>query len=245
MSNYEVSLKASLDNLSDEEISKKLKAGHFTDEARPVAEQILKERGFASNDTIENNYSHQVVTESPDFLSYEQNKKYIKGNVIVWMVTLFLIGASQLSGSKNIPAFMFFQGLIYAFVGTIIHLIYIKLKKKEWTVLEIKKNYRNNFIGALIVIGLAFISTISRIYFDVASVMAWLDLVVLAIIFIMYINSKKEAKYALAIYSLIPIAIALIFGSNGNTMIWAFGFLVSANSILINEIINPGDNKSA
>ena len=75
--------------------------------------------------------------------------------------------------------------------------------------------------------------------------MAWLDLIVLAIIFIMYVNSKKSAKQILAIYSLIPIAIALVFGSNGNTMIWAFGFLVAANSILISEVINPEIDESA
>ena len=53
MSNYETSLKASLDNLSDEEISKKLKTGYFSDEARAVAEQVLSERGFASNESTE------------------------------------------------------------------------------------------------------------------------------------------------------------------------------------------------
>jgi hypothetical protein len=94
MSNYETSLKASLDNLSDEEISKKLKTGYFSDEARVVAEQVLSERGIASNEITENRAVGEISHEGLDYLTEEQNKKLVTGNVIVTMIALFLIGAS-------------------------------------------------------------------------------------------------------------------------------------------------------
>ena len=73
MSNYETSLKASLDNLSDEEISKKLKTGYFSDEARVVAEQVLSERGIASNEATEKRVVGQISQEGLDYLTQEQN----------------------------------------------------------------------------------------------------------------------------------------------------------------------------
>jgi hypothetical protein len=60
----------------------------------------------------------------------------------------------------------------------------------------------------------------------------------------MYVKSKKSTNYAFAIYSLIPIATDFLFGSNGSTMICAFGFLVSAKSILIDEVINARSSES-
>jgi cytochrome c biogenesis factor len=174
----------------------------------------------------------------PVYLSNEQNKKYVVGNVILWMVTAFLIGAGLLNTtSKNITEFKFFNGLIFSLMGTIFYLIYIKVKK-NWTTAEIKKTYQRNLVGALIVIGIVFLFNISRINLDTSPVTAWLELVVLSIFFMMYMSNKKSANHAFAIYALIPIATDFIFGSNGSTMIWAFGFLVSAKSILINEVIN-------
>jgi hypothetical protein len=188
--------------------------------------------------------AHQTELESPVYLSSEQNKKYVKGNVIVWMVTLFLIGAGLLSTSHNIATFMFVHGIICAFIGSMIHLIYINVKKKDWTTAELKKTYQRNFVGALVVIGITFISKISRINLDTFPAMAWLDLVVLSIIFMMFLKSKKLANHVFAIYCLIPIASDFVFVSDGSTMIWAFGFLVSAKSILISEVINPESSES-
>ena len=174
------------------------------------------------------------------YLSNEQNKKYVIGNVIVWMVTLFLIGAGlQDTTSKNIVEFKFFNGLICALIGTIIHLIYIKAQKKDWITSELEKTYRRNFFCALVVICIVFIFNISRINLEASSVTDWLELIALAIIFMMYMSSKKSANHALAIYALIPIATDFIFGSNGSTLIFAFGFLVSMKSILINEVMSP------
>jgi hypothetical protein len=93
-------------------------------------------------------------------------------------------------------------------------------------------------------IQLTFISKISRINLDTFPAMAWLDLVVLSIIFMMFVKSKKSANHALAIYCLNPIATDFVFVSNGSTMIWAFGFLVSAKLILISEVINPESSES-
>ena len=93
MSNYETSLKASLDNLSDDEISKKLKTGNLSGEARVVTEQVLNEREFGDNKSVVKGQAHHAELESSLYLNSEQNKKYVKGKVIVWMVTLFLIGA--------------------------------------------------------------------------------------------------------------------------------------------------------
>ena len=240
MSNYETSLKASLDNLSDEEISKKLKTGYFSDEARVIAEQVLSERGFANNESTEKQKEVVRVSESSNstFLTPEQNKKFMTGNIVIWMISLFLFGASQYSTHRDIPAFLFFQGLFYAIFGTIIHLIYLKIKKKTWTLEDLTKKYRSNFKTALFVIGLALLSSIVRIFFNFASILAWLDLVVLLVILAMYLNSANSAKNALAIYSLIPVAVGLIFGVNGNIIIWAFGFFVAAQSILINDVLN-------
>ena len=70
--------------------------------------------------------------ESPLYLSSEQNRKYIKGNLIVGMITFFLLGAGLLeTTSKNILEFKFLNGLVCAFTGLLIHLIYIKLKKES------------------------------------------------------------------------------------------------------------------
>lgn len=245
MSNYETSLKASLDNLSDDEISKQLKTGYFSDESQVIAAQVLSEREFGDNKSIVKEQAHQTEFESPAYLSSEQNKKYIKGKVIVWMVTLFLIGAGFLdTTSKNKFEFYFFNGLVCAFIGTIIHLIYINVKKRDWTTAELKKTYQRNFVGALVVIGITFISKISRINLDTFPAIAWLDLVVLSIIFMMFLKSKKLANHVFAIYCLIPIATDFVFVSNDSTMIWAFGFLVSAKSILISEVINPESSES-
>jgi len=245
MSNYETSLKASLDNLSNEEISKKLKTGYFSDEAREVAEQVLNERGFASNESTEKIKEVEGSESSnSSYLTPEQNKKFMTGNVVIWMIGLFLFGASQYSTYRDIPAFLFFQGLFYAIFGTIIHLIYLKIKKKTWTLEELRKKYRSNFKTALFVIGLALLSTIVRIFFNLTSILAWLDLVVLSVILAMYLKSANSAKNALAIYSLIPVAVGLIFGVNGNIIIWAFGFFVAAQSILINDVINPEGSES-
>ncbi len=172
------------------------------------------------------------------YLSSWQNKKYVKGNLIVWIVTLFLIGAGlQDTTSKNIAEFKFFNGLICALIGTIIHLIYIKVQKKDWITSELEKTYRRNFFGALVVIFIVFTFNISRINLETSSVTDWLELIVLAIIFMMYITNKKSANHAFAIYALIPIATDFIFGSNGSTLIFAFGFLVCMKSILINEVM--------
>jgi len=180
----------------------------------------------------------------PVYLSNEQNKKYVIGNVIVWMITVFLIGAGlQDTTSKNITEFKFFNGLICAFIGTIIHLIYIKVQKKDWITSELEKTYRHNFFGALVVICIVFLFNISRINLDTSPVTAWLELVVLLIILMMYLSNKKSANHAFAIYALIPIATDFIFGSNGSTMIWAFGFFVSAQSVLISELIKLKNNK--
>ncbi len=179
------------------------------------------------------------------YLSNEQNKKYVIGNVTVWMVALFLIGAGlQDTTSKNIAEFKFFNGLICALFGTIIHLIYIKVQKKDWTTAELEKTYRRNFFGALVVICIAFIFNISRINLDTSPVTDWLELAVLSIIFMMYMSNKKSANHAFAMYALIPIATDFIFGSNGGTLFFVFGFFVSAQSILIGELINPKNNKS-
>jgi hypothetical protein len=187
---------------------------------------------------------NQADLKIPVYLSSEQSKKYVVGNVIVWMLTLFFIGGGLIETSKNVPEIHIFNGLIYAFIGTSIHLIYITVKNKHWTSAKIKITYRHNFVGALVILVIVFISNISRINLDTSPVIAWLELVVLAIIFMMYVNSKKLTNHVFAIYSLIPIAPVFIFGSNGSTMIWAFGFLVSAKSILINKVINPESTKS-
>ena len=245
MSNYETRLKASLVNLSDDEISKKLKIGNLSGEARVVTEQVLNEREFGDNKSVVKGQAHHAELESSLYLNSEQNKKYVKGKVIVWMVTLFLIGAGFLdTTSKNIFEFKFLNGLICAFIGTMIHLIYINVKKKDWTTAELKKTYQRNFVGALVVIGITFISKISRINLDTFPAIAWLDLVVLSIIFMMFLKSKKLANHVFAIYCLIPIATDFVFVSNGSTMIWAFGFLVSAKSILISEVINLESSES-
>ena len=223
----------------------KLKTGYFSDESQVIAAQVLSEREFGDNKSIVKEQAHQTEFESPAYLSSEQNKKYIKGNVIVWMVTLFLIGAGFLdTTSKNKFEFYFFNGLVCAFIGTIIHLIYINFEKKVWTTAELTKAYKRNFIGALVVIGITFIFNISRINLDTSPIMAWLDLAVLSTIFMMYVKSKKSTNYVFAIYSLLPIATDFLFGSNGSTMIFAFGFLVSAKSILIDEVINAKSSAS-
>ena len=223
----------------------KLKTGYFSDESQVIAAQVLSEREFGDNKSIVKEQAHQTEFESPAYLSSEQNKKYVKGNVIVWMVTLFLIGAGFLdTTSKNKFEFYFLNGLVCAFIGTIIHLIYINFKKKVWTTAELTKAYKRNFVGALVVIGITFIFNISRINLDTSPIMAWLDLAVLSTIFMMYVKSKKSTNYAFAIYSLMPIATDFLFGSNGSTMIFAFGFLVSAKSILIDEVINAKSSAS-
>jgi hypothetical protein len=237
MSNYETSLKASLDNLSDEEISKKLKTGYFSDEARVVAEQVLSERGIASNEITENRAVGEISHEGLDYLTEEQNKKLVTGNVIVTMIALFLIGASQLNKLSDVPGVLFFQGLALAFVGTIIHLIYIQIKKKRWTVTELKKKYRTNFKWALFVIGLALFFTALRIFFNSTTVGTWIDLIVLGVILAMYLKSSKGAKNLLAIYSLLPPLSAIVLGSYGNTMVWALGFYVAAESLLIESVL--------
>jgi hypothetical protein len=244
MNNYETSLKASLDNLSDEEISKKLKTGYFSDEARVIAEQVLNERGFASNESTEKVGLHESNGSPTSILTEEENNKFVRGNLLVWMVGLFLFGVSSFSKFKDIPALLLAQGILYSLIGTIIHFIYVKIKKKTWTIEELKKKYRSNFKAALVVIGIAFISTLVRLYFNVATILAWIDLIVLAIIFVMYIQSAKLAKHALAIYSLIPALIGVSLGINGNIIIWAFGFLVAAQSILIHNVINTESSES-
>ena len=189
--------------------------------------------------------ANKVNLESPLYLSSEQNRKYVTGNLIVGMITFFLLGAGLLeTTSKNILEFKFLNGLVCAFIGTIIHLIYINFKKKVWTTAELTKAYKRNFVGALVVIGITFIFNISRINLDTSPIMAWLDLAVLSTIFMMYVKSKKSTNYAFAIYSLMPIATDFLFGSNGSTMICAFGFLVSAKSILIDEVINAKSSAS-
>jgi hypothetical protein len=240
MSSYESSLRASLGNLSDEEISKKLKTGYFSDEALVVAVQVLNERGFASDEAKakEKIVLGESENKTSNYLTSVQNNNFVKGNVLVWMVSLFLFGVSSYTKNRDIPAVLLIQGLFYSVIGTIVHLIYIKLKKKTWTLEELRKKYNSNFKVALVVIGIAFISTLVRIYFNVATFIAWVDLVVLSIIFVMYIKSVKVAKHALAIYSLIPALIGISLGLDGNIMIWAFGFLVAAQSILINNVIN-------
>ena len=223
----------------------KLKTGYFSDESQVIPSQVLSEREIEYNRSDVKRQAHQTESESPVFLSSEQNKKYVEGNVIVWMVTLFLIGAGFLdTTSKNKFEFYFLNGLVCAFIGTIIHLIYINFKKKVWTTAELKKAYKRNFFGALVVIGVTFIFNISRINLDTSPTMAWLDLAVLSTIFMMYVKSKKSTNYAFAIYSLMPIATDFLFGSNGSTMIFAFGFLVSAKSILIDEVINAKSSAS-
>ena len=223
----------------------KLKTGYFSDEPQVIPPQVLSEREIEYNRSDVKRQAHQTESESPFFLSSEQNKKYVEGNIIVWMVTLFLIGAVFLdTTSKNKFEFYFLNGIVCAFIGTIIHLIYINFKKKVWTTAELKKAYVRNFVGALVVIGITFIFNMSRINLDTSPIMAWLDLAVLSTIFMMYVKSKKSTNYAFAIYSLIPIATDFLFGSNGSTMIWAFGFLVSAKSILIDEVINARSSES-
>ena len=222
-----------------------LKTGYFSDESQVIPSQVLSEREIEDNKSEVKGQAHQTESESPVFLSSKQNKKYVKGNVIVWMVTLFLIGAGFLdTTSKNKFEFYFLNGLVCAFIGTIIHLIYINFKKKVWTTAELKKAYKRNFFGALVVIGINFILNISRINLDTSPTMTWLDLAVLSTIFMMYVKSKKSTNYAFAIYSLIPIATDFLFGSNGSTIICAFGFLVSAKSILIDEVINARSSES-
>ena len=208
--------------------------------------KTMKIEFFPTNNKSEvKEQAHQTESESPVFLSSEQNKKYVEGNVIVWMVTLFLIGAGFLdTTSKNKFEFYFSNGLVCAFIGTIIHLIYINFKKKIWTTAELTKAYKRNFIGALVVIGITFIFNISKINLDTSPIMAWVDLAVLSTIFMMYVRSKKSTNYAFAIYSLIPIATDFLFGSNGSTMICAFGFFVSAKSILLDEVINARSSES-
>ena len=246
MSNYETSLKVSFVNLSDEEISKKLKTGNLSDEARVVAERVLNEREFGDNKSMVKEQAHQTELESPVYLSSEQNKKYVKGNVIVWMVTLFLIGAGLLdTTAKNIIEFKFFNGLIFSFIGLIFYLIYLKFKTSDWTTDELRNTYKRNFLGALLAIGIALISIISTINLHNSAVMVWLKLVVLSIIFMMYMKSKKSANYAFAIYSLIPITSEFLFRSSGSTIFWAFGFFVAAQSILIDYVINSESIESA
>jgi hypothetical protein len=183
--------------------------------------------------------AHKVNLESPLYLSSEQNRKYIKGNLIVGMITFFLLGAGLLeTTSKNILEFKFVNGLVCAFTGLLIHLIYIKLKKREWTTTDLINTYKRNFILALVVICISFFSNIPRINLDSFHVMAWLNLFVLSTIFTMYLKNKKLANYAFATYSLVPIASEFLFRSNGNTIFCAFGFYVAAQSILINAEIN-------
>jgi hypothetical protein len=182
--------------------------------------------------------ANKVNLESPLYLSSEQNRKYVKGNLIAGMITFFLLGASLLeTTSKNILEFKFLNGLFCAFTGLLIHLIYIKLKKREWTTTDLINTYKRNFILALIVIFISFFSNIPRINLDSFHVMAWLNLLVLSTIFTMYIKNKKLAHYAFAIYSLVPIASEFLFHGNGNTIFCAFGFYVAAQSTLISGLL--------
>jgi hypothetical protein len=88
----------------------KLKTGYFSDESQVIPSQVLSEREIEYNKSEVKGQAHQTEFESPVFLSSEQNKKYVEGNVIVWMVTLFLIGAGFLdTTSKNKFEFYFFK----------------------------------------------------------------------------------------------------------------------------------------
>ena len=103
---------------------------------------------------------------------------------------------------------------------------------------EIIKKYRNNFSTLLMILGLAIISVIVKMFLMPFTLANILDMLVLGGIAVLILNKKKIGKQIMAVYALGPILVTIIWGSVGNVIIWPFAFFASAQSLLIQSILN-------
>jgi hypothetical protein len=233
MAEYEERIKSSLVNLSDDEIYFRLKNNYYTEEAKKIAEEELQRRGAHLKSESEIKEA-EIVYET--FISNEKIKKFKNGNALIWCVSLFMFGVAQMQMARTSNPLII--GIIYAILGLPIYLLVAKIKNTQWTNEEIIKKYRNNFSTLLMILGLAIISVIVKMFLMPFTLANILDMLVLGGIAVLILNKKKIGKQIMAVYALGPILVTIIWGSVGNVIIWPFAFFASAQSLLIQSILN-------
>lgn len=240
-SSYSASVRQSLSRLDDEEIAQKLKSNSLTDEAKAIAEEVLKERGFDS--------SNPQVLETLDYPlenSFTDDDVIKRGfqtsNVFIWVCALFLLGISQHvnfpNGSSDSPATVvikFFMGIGWAILGGIVVAIYSYVKRNRVvTKSEIVKRYRSN-IKSIIYINLFLgLILLVKLFTGYASLVSILDIAVIFGLTFAIFKRVKSAKSFLAVYAVAnPILLTFLGASGASGILWAFVFLATAQSMLI------------
>jgi hypothetical protein len=241
MSEYESTVRLSMSRLDSEELVEKLKNNSLTDEARVIADEILKERGLnfidvASKDA--SNFSSSINTESEQiaYIGYPISQIY------VWMVTAFLFGVSSTVGfsgaTTNSPGvFMVLrltQGFTWLVIAGIIFGVYAYIKRKKITTqAEVVRRYGSN-IKSIIISALILLVLLSvKLFFDYTNVLAILDIVVVASLTYAIFDRRKPAKFLLAAYAFITVLVLAFSGGGGAAgVLWAFVFLSCGEAIL-------------
>lgn len=241
MSDYINSVRQSLSRLDDEEIAQKIKNNSLTDEAKIVAEEVLRERGFDVNDpeslkkldaTVDTSFTNDMVIK----------RGFQTSNVSIWICTLFLLGISQHVdmpyATHDSPASVvvkIFMGISWAILGGIFVSIYSYFKRNTIvTKEEIVEKYRSNikfiifinlFLGVIIVL---------KLMTGYSSFVALLDIAVIFGLTYAIFKRVKSAKGYLAVYAIVnPVLLALLGASGTSGILWAFVFLATAQSMLI------------
>jgi hypothetical protein len=243
MSNYINSVKQSLSRLDDEEIAQKIKSNSLTEDAKVVALEILTERGldvknpstFKSNDESELN----------SFTDDEGIKQGFRStNFFLWICTVFLLGISQ---SVNLPnasqdsvgyvSMKFTNGIVWALFFSIFMGIYSYSKRNAVISKdEILKKYRSNLKSIIIINSIVGTFLIIKFILGYSNFLVMLDILIIFGLTLAIFKRKKVAKLLLVIYAFInPILFALVGASGTSGVLWAFVFLATSQSILIEK----------
>jgi hypothetical protein len=239
MSGYEDTIELSLGRLDSEEIIEKIKGNYLRNDARLIAEKILRDRGVDISSinmgaNIEDKKNGEDKQKSIAYVGYP------KINVIIWMVTAFLFGICQpvkFSGSAaDSPAVVvmrFFNGVVDFVMAGLFLGIYVLIKRKKVTTKEEDaKKYSSNIKSIVIINLLVVAAMIFKISNGYSSVVSFVDVaIVLALTFAIF-KRLKSAKYILAFYALInPIVVAFTGIGTAAGIVWAFVFLSCCQSI--------------
>jgi hypothetical protein len=241
MSDYINSVKQNLSRLDDEEIVQKIKNNSLTDDAKAVAEEVLRERGFDVN-----NPESVKKLEVIDDASFTDDKVIKRGfqtsNVSIWICTLFLLGISQHISmpyaTHDSPANVvvkIFMGISWAVLGGIFVSIYSYLKRNMIITKEdIVRKYRSNIKSIIFINFFLGVIIALKLITGYSSIVALLDIAVIFGLTYAIYKRVKSAKGYLAVYAIAnPVLFTLLGASGTSGILWAFVFLATAQSMLI------------
>jgi len=232
--------------LESEELQEKINNDYFTDEAKIVAQQILKERNFTEK-TIENSKVFSDEIFNNDKIKIQSKKVNIElSNIIIWSTFAFLFGLGQ-GNFKAIPinspaaiVIKFANGIFYAVIVALAIIAIANFRPKTPpTDSELIKKYLSNVKTVIVSNVIISVIYVLLLIFSERSFFLSLDLIVVSGLTIAIVNKIKYAKHFLVAYSFMnPVALALADARSASTFFWSFIFLNACQALIIEKKFN-------